>query len=55
MPCSNKKARLLLKEGKRQQEQVANIEAVDEQLIMDIGTKQKAKDISRVSEDGEWI
>ena len=40
---------------KRQQEQVTNIEVVDEQSIMNIGTKQKAKDISSFLEDDEWI
>lgn len=43
------------KSEKRQQEQVANIDVVDEQLIMNIGTKQKAKDISSFLEDDEWI
>ena len=43
------------KSEKRQQEQVANIDVVDEQSIMNIGTKQKAKDISSFLEDDEWI
>ena len=43
------------KSEKRQQEQIAHIDVVDEQTIMDIGTKQKAKDISSFLEDDEWI
>lgn len=38
----------------KQQRQVTNVEVVDEQTFANIGTKQKAKDISCFLED-EWI
>ena len=39
----------------KQQRQTNNIDVVDEQSIMNIGSKQKAKDISSFLEDDEWI
>ena len=40
---------------KKQQRQTNNIDVVDEQSILNIGSKQKAKDISSFLEDDEWI
>ena len=39
----------------KQQIQTNNIDVTDEQSIMSIGSKQKAKDISSFLEDDEWI
>lgn len=41
--------------AEKQQKQTDNIDVVDEQSIMNIGSKQKAKDISSFLEDDEWI
>lgn len=41
--------------AEKQQNQTGNIDVIDEQSIMNIGSKQKAKDISSFLEDDEWI
>ena len=40
---------------KKQQAQTTNLDLVDEQSMMNIGSKKKAKDISDFLEDNEWI
>ena len=43
------------KSQKKQEKQVINMDIDDEKTVMNIGTKQKAKDISCFLEDDEWI